>query len=63
MLSVSSVRDAFLRALSEQVNAVKHSVGRYFWLSVHSLSLLCDDGWVFDEPYRSCCASLFQSSR
>ena len=33
MLSVSSVRDAFLRALSEQVNAVKHSVGRYFWLS------------------------------
>ena len=59
MLSFSSVRDAFLRALSEQVSAVKHRV------SVHSLSLLRDDGWVFDEPYRSCCASfsLFQSSR
>ena len=57
MLSVSSVRDAFLRALSEQVNAVKHRV------SVHSLSLLRDDGWVFDESYRSCCASLFQSPR
>ena len=57
MLSVSSVRDAFLRALSEQVSAVKHRV------SVHSLSLLRDDGWVFDESYRSCCASLFQSPR
>ena len=57
MLSVSSVRDALLRALYEQVSAVNHRV------SVHSLSLLRDDGWVFDEPYRSCCASLFQSSR
>ena len=60
MLSVSSVRDPFLRALSEQV---KHSVGRYFRLSVHSLSLFRDDAWVFGERYRSCCASLFQSHR
>ena len=30
-LSVSSVRDAFLRSSSEQVNAVKHRVGRSFW--------------------------------
>ena len=61
MLSVSSVRDPFLRALSE--HAVKHSVGRYFWLSVHSLSLFRDDAWVFGERYRSCCASQFQSHR
>ena len=63
MLSLSSVRDPFLRALYEQVNAVKHSVGRYFWLSVHSLSLFRDDAWVFGELYRSRCASLFQSHR
>ena len=61
MLSASSVRDAFLRALSEQVNAVKHSVGLSFWLSVHSLSLLRDGVWVFGERHRSRCASLFQS--
>ena len=54
MLSVSSVRDPFLRALSEQV---KHSVGLSFWLSVHSLSLFRDDARVFDERYRSRCGS------
>ena len=63
MLSVSSVRDAFLRASSEQVSAVKHRVGRSFWLSVRSLSLLRDDVWVSGERHRSRCASLFQSSR
>ena len=62
-MSVSSVRDPFLRALSEQVNAAKHSVGRYFWLSVHSLSLFRDDAWVFGERYRSRCASQVHSHR